>query len=84
MVCRSKSYLLPVREFVSDLVLGRSVQALAMASFVSKKADLIQKHHSPHGLKNLLSGPFQKSLFNPELRGFHSSGLDLCNSKAMD
>jgi hypothetical protein len=55
-----------------------------MASFVSKKADLIQKHHSPHGLKNLLSGPFQKSLFNPELRGFHSSGLDLCNSKAMD
>lgn len=69
-------------EFISDLVLGRSVQAPAVASFVNREAELTQKHHAPHGLQDLLTGPFQKNLFNPGLRGFSSSSLDLYHSKA--
>lgn len=54
MVCGSKGQPLPVSEFINDLISDRSVQALAVASFINKKAELIQKHHDPHGLKDCL------------------------------
>lgn len=60
MVCGSKSQPPPVSEYINDLILARSVQVLAMTSFINEQAELIQKHHDPHGLKDLLSGPCRK------------------------